>query len=877
MTDPVVRTDAGRLVLASSWLVAVAISVLLLPGCGGCSEDPVVAKQKEIEAKKKEVEEKKKDAAKKKKEQEEKDFEISSIMQSLPAGDVGQPMYLKPGHWYSAIQKFQRNKGDFQGELMSYVSARDGSMPLALDDTPYRLEQFRPVALAKKQAKLIEMMYYVPRKCSIPSPPVPGALPSPGQSKNIWLYNRLYERATGLEVFLTSHLFQKSPTYQYELLVLSNTPDRYQYVKTLPGIELKGEALAEESQITYYKVVMPKVDKRVSIPSHPLAWTAVAVILWDDLDPGILTPEQQDSLVDWLHWGGQIIVSGPNSIAALRGSFLGPFLPVSAGNPQKLTAEAFTEMNRTFSLRNPKQPQILNLSVVPGKEPEGLDFTLQGDGYFVPGTGKLVAERLVGRGRIAITSFSLGAREFQNWPHVDGFYNAVLLRRPARDWKTQVELQFPYFEWVDSEEKRIDHRLDPRWTTQLRYWSRDMGDFQFTGEMGPTRPPEIIDESVETRFGPPEGLETVREPLTRRSPRSQNDFGPDPHRGFQSSSDSGVAGWNDFSGVAHAARDALRDAAGIKVPERTAVIQMLLVYLAVLVPLNWGFFRLIGRVEWAWAAAPVIALAGAVGLVRMVQLDIGFVRSRHELGVLELQGSHARGHLTRYTALYTSLTTGYDNSFADSSALALPFSVGSGRTQRNAEFFTTVELRRDEGVNLRGFQVESNATGLIHSEQMLALGGSIELVPGERMSVKNGTTIPLQGAGLVRRNAEGHMEAAWIGDLKPGESRLVTFKAPSDERALLAEWEKSDTTRLLPPDGELSVRKLLDLAKDPRAYHAGDVRLLAWTSEEELGNVTYNPPASQNVVRTLVIANLRYAPLPPPQPDINTQAEKAQE
>ena len=34
---------------------------------------------------------------------------------------------------------------------------------------------------------------------------------------------------------------------------------------------------------------------------------------------------------------------------------------------------------------------------------------------------------------------------------------------------------------------------------------------------------------------------------------------------------------------------------------------MLAIYLLVLVPLNWLVFWLIGKVEWAWIAAPLIA------------------------------------------------------------------------------------------------------------------------------------------------------------------------------------------------------------------------------------------------------------------------------
>ena len=40
-----------------------------------------------------------------------------------------------------------------------------------------------------------------------------------------------------------------------------------------------------------------------------------------------ITPIQQDAMLDWLHFGGQLVVSGPGSMDLLRGSFLDNYLP----------------------------------------------------------------------------------------------------------------------------------------------------------------------------------------------------------------------------------------------------------------------------------------------------------------------------------------------------------------------------------------------------------------------------------------------------------------------------------------------------------------------------------------------------------------------
>ena len=93
-----------------------------------------------------------------------------------------------------------------------------------------------------------------------------------------------------------------------------------------------------------------------------------------------------------------------------------------------------------------------------------------------------------------------------------------------------------------------------------------------------------------------------------------------------------MAGWNDRSGASDAARQALKDAAGISIPQGRFVLRVLLIYLLVLVPLNWAVFWSLGRVEWAWFAAPCIAVVAAVAVVRFAQLNIGFARSVTELG-----------------------------------------------------------------------------------------------------------------------------------------------------------------------------------------------------------------------------------------------------
>ena len=147
---------------------------------------------------------------------------------------------------------------------------------------------------------------------------------------------------------------------------------------------------------------------------------------------------------------------------------------------------------------------------------------------------------------------------------------------------------------------------------------------------------------------------------------------------------SGLGAWNDFSPVAQAARTALNNAAGIRVPERSFIIWVVVGYLCVLVPANWIVFRLLGRVEWAWFAAPLIAIACTVVVIQQAQLNIGFARSRNEIAVIEMQPGYSRAHVARYTALYTSLATRYEFRLDGPGGQILPFPDADSAEEANS-------------------------------------------------------------------------------------------------------------------------------------------------------------------------------------------------
>jgi hypothetical protein len=898
---------------ATLFLSLVVISGLTLPGCGGCKkEDPVAKKKREAEEKKKDEERKRK----KKAEEPKPNFETMDV-HVLPNYAAPPPgtdkekeeekeeteedkerrqsafTYIKPGHWVQALVGMKANNFDFPGRLRNNpVDARD--RPLDIERTNYRLSAFRPAVLPKGQAKQIDTLFFLPRR-----------------EKNLQgAYNLKCEllsaRGGGIQ-----HVGSRTGTaldqHEYFFVVLASNNSGYIYLNNLRSVVVTEDKLADGGELRYYRVILPKIDRRVPLPGSLTAWTMIAVILWDDIDPALLTQEQRTAMIDWLHWGGQLIVSGPNTLDKLKGSFLAPYLPAQAGAARKLQQTDLEELSGHWSLGSQKNPLAgRTITILPDKPMLGVELKMHPQAQFVPYTGNLVAERRVGGGRIAVTSFSLTDLRIRYWKNFDGFFNSVLLRRPARKFDTN-DLATLQMEWADPKIK--DFVRDPRLSTTLRIFSRDVG--YLVGQSLPAAaegpPPRMQPETPTVNYGPFPPMYPEREKVLPYTSLVHPDVDEWHLTGYHAQPTSGVGGWNDFSGASDAARGLLDESAKIEIPKAGFVLKVLVVYLLVLVPLNWIVFWMLGRVEWSWAAAPVIAIVGAVCVIRLAQLNIGFVRSRTEIAILEVQGDYQRAHVTRYTTLYTSLSTGYQVSFEDPSAVSLPFVVKEDFERNPNQWPQLVEFNRDRETVLSGIQVNSNSTEKVHSEHMLPLKGPISLVGDEvaGLRLKNASQFTLHDLGVIRRKniAEVAFEVAYVPELRPQTMVSLSFVpgvpyepvadtqrgatqpatspgAPGDEQnkerywaPWIREWSQSVvmSTKQAATDEEKGVvrlNRLVDLAVRQLRLQPGEVRLVAWTSDE-LPGVRVSPRPAQNTTQTLVLAHLARGPLPTPQRDAN--------
>lgn len=858
MAKPAI-SESGRGRLPPWWMaptLCLAVTMclalgLVLPGCGGCNILPqskqAKGKQakgqpaKEQQAKAQPAKSKKNRKKLLKKAKPKPDFESLKFV-TLPSQPGRSDVFVKPGHWTTGAITLRANNFEFRGELKSELADSGGrSLPLA--DTRFCLHIKRSLALPKGQKRKLELPVFLP------------AQSGPARNRLSVLNPR------GGSVLEDMSPLLRMPAHQFFFVVLASSPSSYQYLNRLPCILAPVQNWTEANVSRHYQVVLTAIERRLPLPATSLEWTAIAYVLWDNLDPAKLDRSQQTALVDWLHWGGQLLISGPESLDRLRGSFLEPYLPTARGSTWTLPEDALAALHEErwlwdhprLTMRRPWTG--VRLEPLPGAE-----VTLK-----TPQGEPLLVERRAGAGRVVVSAFRLSQRELADWKQTDVLFNAFLLRRFPRLFYPLNEGTFAVA-WVERP------TWDPRAVSRLRYYTRD-------SELVPGRFPAEMYAEVPSQ---------PHEDLPYGMP-GQTDPGP-PYG-------AGVAGWNDFSAVSKLARWIVTEAAGIEVPEASFVLWFLGIYLAVLVGFNWMFFKLVGRVEWAWAAVPVIALFGGVAVIRLAQVNIGFDRSQTELDVIELQGGYPRAHVTRYLALYSSLGTRYELQFDEPTALALPAARGSGRGRAVTQGTSNVTLQRSREaggeqvseVRLTGLDVFSNSAELVHCEQMFELEGPLVLDRRDDGSLwlTNHTGLVLRGAGIVSAD-----KAAWLGTVRRGQSVQVVLEprldldkvpepAPQAEQdpaqtgkereslaaGVLGLWserlEKHEATQFSPPRGAMNLRKLYLQAEND--VPAGELRLLAWV-EEGVPGLTVIPQARSRMI-SFVIAHLQPPDLPAPQPD----------
>jgi hypothetical protein len=371
--------------------------------------------------------------------------------------------------------------------------------------------------------------------------------------------------------------------------------------------------------------------------------------------------------------------------------------------------------------------------------------------------------------------------------------------------------------------------------------------------------------------------------------------------------------WNSRSRIVENATDTLRTSSGINVPLVNSVIKWLAAYLLVLVPLNWIVFRLLGKLEYAWAAAPIIAVAGVFFIARGVRLDVGFTRSHTAIEFLELHNNYPRGVLSSYHALYTSLTTNYrvvlpdgslvskDQSTAEDAIDSLRGTKANGvitpmpshvqRSVSDRGKLLEYRIADERGNGLQAFPVLSNTTGLVQSEEMIQLPGTIQCVPSEsisqaelnsdsnkyRWSVTNTSDVPLNDLAVLGIDDQGQFRIGSV-DLVESQStvEVVTEVEPENIRWLKKWGVQADQNSDGQQENQLGKRRNKKVQPEPSVpvneelplggflrdicerYPLGPNEWIAvgWT-DKKLTNLQITPQTLQSSSRTIVLLHIR--------------------
>jgi hypothetical protein len=784
---------------------------------------------------------------------------MSSLL-TLPADSQAKVATVKPGHWYESQQQFKSNREDLQ--VVAVGDLARGLEPLVLPGTNVMNEYSRRTSLPKGQQKTVELELFIPDIGE--RNPDPFATP-----QRLMLRTQLRSWPLMTPILQTPQVQPANELKQseFQLVVMSPQALSYEYLSVLDAVYWRGEDDIDEPRTRSYFVSLVKPDDgKYAVPHSMLTMTATAVILWDDVSMDELTADQQIAIVDWLHWGGQLIINGPSSWSRLQNSFISPYLPAVSADAAEFTTADFRNISSTWAVPDVSVSERTPLEIL-GPPVGGLRFKLNKFGKWLPGTGELVAERQVGRGRVVVTGFSLREPRINRWKYFSSFVSTGLLRRPPREIrKNDSGLRGQY--WAGGlKESSKDARLH----SNLRILSRDLPLSVSSVAASNEAHAELLKQQA---GGVPIGQNEMNASEVSLASAGKNTTELEALRWG-----GGGAAWNDYSGLSVQSLAALRKAAGIELPDRWTIIYLIAGYLVFLVPLNWLFFRIIGRLEFAWIAAPIMALIGVVVVTRVAQLDIGFARRTTEISVLELHGDHSRGHLTRYVALYTSLSTNYSVEFPESSSVVLPLGDITRTARRVKQDVRSLRTNfgTSSGIVLEPLTVYSNSTEMLHAEQMVSLGGGMSLEAtddGAGYKLLNGTNLPIRGA-IVIRNVDGKLSHGWVGEVGERTAKAVHF-----EDGVTAEmwrhWNGDPVTLIPDKSGDVAAAAsdtlwvggiLAELVRKTPLV-PGQARLFAYTDVRP-GELKISPTEDQFDGRCVVVAHLTPAELGGVHPDLS--------
>jgi len=736
---------------------------------------------------------------------------------------------VKPGHWMTASQTIKSNKEDLRGDLESrifVVASPSNAAPKfpgdesALSSNPDpaasnatlprnrqlgRLANVRPTVLPKGQSRRFDFR--------ILTPSVPSANQDVSLSSTFVSSNRTSTFETG------SLKFDTLSQEEFFFVILTTRPERFVKLQTSNWRRPYRPEMAFETKAANYRIVIPKSGDLLPLSETMLDWTSTAVVLWDDVSSDALTPGQMRAMTDWIHFGGQLIVNGANASEAILNSSAAGILPILPSGNVELDPEAGDKLLSQWSIKTDRSTagQIALLKSQSGRI--AVDGPKAKNAQPVFGCQDLLVARRIGRGRVVQSRFDLTGDWLTNWNSFDSFVNGAILDRPRRAF-------IP-----DTQDNTLRHRYP------------QMGRFDATATMNSNFRLLSRDAVLKIPNDSERGQELALE-VTWSANQLDRFTRIDPVMG--------TSAWGTESDALALSKNILRRESGIEIPSSDLVIRSLGFYLLALIPLNYLLFRLLGRLEYAWLAVPVIAILGAIWVARAARLDIGFARSQTEIALLEIQPNYQRAHLSRLMAIYNSLSSDYDFQFKTIDAVADPIWANEWEAATEPAIFRT---DYDEGPTLAAISVGSNQTQMVRSEQIIDLGGSVRL---NGTSLVNESEHEFLDAFVIEKLADSTNRIAILGTVAPGTTSPLRYRDLDEAR--------------VPQDLPLQVSNFMGRLLNPESIEPGSTRMVA-RIDQSMPDLSVVPSANQLVAQTVVVAHLNYPPFADRQPDDNLETD----
>lgn len=714
--------------------------------------------------------------------------------------------YVKENHWTAIGVETRVNLGDYAGYFES--------APIPLLGMPHAMVYRREDRLVREQSRILGLHVFLPRIVK----ELPLFLTRPDAIRP----------DSGTSVFL-----RKLEPHQMLVVVLGpNAADYSSWGRLLALVPTSSDPdpTSVDRQRYYRLVHAQEPEKHIPpLPTHPLAWTSISHVIWDGQDPDGLNLAQRQALIDWLHWGGQLVlIGGPGpSLAPLRESFLGPYLPAElSGDDATLTTEDLAALSAAhLAPYQPIEGEIMesrpllggaadSLRYLPYRPEDGLR-TPPGKSVFLtgldPNPGSLVfpvgdsarhvlaVEQRVGRGRVAMLAVRPTEKTWADWPGLDTFVRRMVLRRgiePRAGGRFAV-LSGPELTWS-------------------RYTARDLG-------------------APNVSTGSSDQVASQGELVLPTEP---------------------VAAWLDNARLPAMSRAALQDASGITIPGSDFVLRIALAYILALVPANWLLCRFVLRKrEIAWALTPLLALGFALVVERGAAYDMGYDTACDEIDVIELQPGYARAHLSRFAALYSTGRHSFTVTFpANTWPFCLPMDMrnavaGSDMARSTWQSFPEPALG--------DFPVQPRSLAMFRAEQMIELDGPIRFFKQDgTYQLTNQTGFALRDVAIVNHHAR---QLYSIGALAPDQTVVLNAPEPFPRPDADAPPSHSE-----PASHWLDARPFL---KELESYHWGrpedraEWRLVGWMGDPQPGQ-SLRPGVDRHRGLRLLVAHLDYGPSP---------------